>query len=138
MVNRVDELGQSAVALTDHGNLHGAIDFYQSAIKAGIKPIIGVEGYVADGPRDERNPAKKTPFHLTLLAQNRAGYQNLLKLVTTAHLEGFYYRARMELDGQAIFQPTIYIVPDEFSRKKAIEEGITSTIIIPPFLPFFF
>ena len=96
MVNRADELGQSAIALTDHGNLHGAIDFYQSAIKAGIKPIIGVEGYVADGPRDERNPAKKNPFHLTLLAQNRAGYQNLLKLVTAAHLEGFYYRARMD------------------------------------------
>ncbi len=96
MVNRAVELGQPAIALTDHGNLHGAIDFYQSARKAGIKPIIGVEGYVADGPRDERNPQKRFPFHMTLLVQNRIGYQNLLKLVTASHLEGFYYRPRMD------------------------------------------
>lgn len=96
MVNRAVELEQSAIALTDHGNLHGAIDIYQAAKKAGIKPIIGVEGYVSDGPRDERNPAKRFPFHMTLLAQNNAGYQNLLKLVTASHLEGFYYRPRMD------------------------------------------
>ncbi|MCH7969740.1 MAG: PHP domain-containing protein, partial [Chloroflexi bacterium] len=98
MVNRVVELGQPAIALTDHGNLHGAIEFYQSARKAGINPIIGVEGYVADGPHDERNPAKRFPFHITVLAQNRTGYQNLLKLVTASHLEGFYYRPRMDRD----------------------------------------
>lgn len=96
MVNRAVELDQPAIALTDHGNLHGAIDIYQSAKKAGIKPIIGVEGYVADGARDERNPQKRSPFHMTLLAQNRVGYQNLLKLVTASHIEGFYYRPRMD------------------------------------------
>ncbi|NQW21234.1 MAG: DNA polymerase III subunit alpha [Chloroflexi bacterium] len=96
MVNRAVELGQLAIALTDHGNLHGAIGIYQSAKKAGIKPIIGVEGYVADGPRDERNPQKRSPFHTTILAQNRVGYQNLLKLVTASHIEGFYYRPRMD------------------------------------------
>ena len=96
MVNRAVELNQPAIALTDHGNLHGAIDIYQSAKKAGIKPIIGVEGYVADGARDERNPQKRSPFHMTLLAQNRVGYQNLLKLVTASHIEGFYYRPRMD------------------------------------------
>ncbi|MBN4064500.1 DNA polymerase III subunit alpha [Dehalococcoides mccartyi] len=96
MVNRAVELEQPAIALTDHGNLHGAIDIYQSAKKAGIKPIIGVEGYVADGPRDERNPQKRSPFHITVLAQNRAGYQNLMKLVTASHIEGFYYRPRMD------------------------------------------
>jgi DNA polymerase-3 subunit alpha len=96
MVNRAVELGQPAIALTDHGNLHGAIDIYQSATNAGIKPIIGVEGYVADGPRDEKNPQKRFPFHMTLLAQNRAGYQNLMKLVTASHIEGFYYRPRMD------------------------------------------
>jgi len=96
MVNRAVELDQPAIALTDHGNLHGAIDIYQSAKKAGIKPIIGVEGYVADGARDERNPQKRSPFHTTLLAQNRVGYQNLLKLVTASHIEGFYYRPRMD------------------------------------------
>ena len=96
MVNRAVELEQPAIALTDHGNLHGAIEFYQKATKAGITPIIGVEGYVADGPRDERNPQKRSPFHMTVLAQNRVGYQNLLKLVTASHLEGFYYRPRMD------------------------------------------
>ena len=96
MVNRAVELEQPAIALTDHGNLHGAIDIFQSAKKAGIKPIIGVEGYVADGSRNERNPQKRSPFHMTLLAQSRVGYQNLLKLVTASHLEGFYYRPRMD------------------------------------------
>jgi DNA polymerase-3 subunit alpha len=96
MVNRTKELGQPAIALTDHGNLHGAIEFYQAAKKVGVKPIIGVECYVADGSRSERNPAKRFPFHMTLLAQNRAGYQNLLKLVTASHLEGFYYHPRMD------------------------------------------
>jgi len=96
MVNRAAELEQPAIALTDHGNLHGAIGFYQAAKKIGINPIIGVEGYVADGPRDERNPQKRSPFHMTVLAQNRVGYQNLLKLVTASHIEGFYYRPRMD------------------------------------------
>ncbi len=96
MVNRAAELEQPAIALTDHGNLHGAIDIYQLAKKAGVKPIIGTEGYVANGPRDERNPQKRFPFHMTLLAQNRVGYQNLLKLVTASHIEGFYYRPRMD------------------------------------------
>ena len=96
MANRAQELGQPAIALTDHGNLHGAIEFYQSAKKVGVKPIIGVEAYVADGSLSERNPAKRSPFHMTLLAQNKAGYQNLLKLVTASHLEGFYYYARMD------------------------------------------
>ena len=96
MVNRAQELGQPAIALTDHGNLHGAIELYQSAQKGGVKPIIGVEAYVADGSLSERNPAKRSPFHMTLLAQNKAGYQNLLKLVTASHLEGFYYYARMD------------------------------------------
>ena len=96
MVIRAKELGQPAIALTDHGNLHGAIEFYQLAKKAGVNPIIGVEGYVADGKHTERNPAKRLPFHITVLAQNRTGYQNLLKLVTASHLEGFYYRPRMD------------------------------------------
>jgi len=96
MVARAVELEQPAIALTDHGNLHGAIDFFQAAKKVGIKPIIGVEGYVADGPRDERNPQKRSPFHLTVLSQNRIGYQNLLKLVSASHIEGFYQRPRMD------------------------------------------
>ena len=71
MVNRAVELDQPAIALTDHGNLHGAIDIYQSATKAGIKPIIGVEGYVAAGARDERNPQKRSPFHMPYVSYNQ-------------------------------------------------------------------
>lgn len=96
MVKRAAELKQPAIALTDHGNVHGAIDFYQAAQKVGVKPIIGVEGYVAPGPRTERNSQERFPYHLTLLAQNHTGYQNILRLVTKGHLEGFYYRPRFD------------------------------------------
>ena len=96
MINRAAELGQPAIALTDHGQVHGVIDFYQAGQKAGIKPIIGVEGYVAPGSRTERNSNERFPYHMTLLAQNMTGYRNLLQLVTKSHLEGFYYRPRMD------------------------------------------
>lgn len=96
MSKRAAALGQPAIALTDHGNVHGAIEFYQAAKKVGVKPIIGVEGYVAPGPRTERNSQERFPYHLTLLAQNHTGYQNLLRLVTRGHLEGFYYRPRFD------------------------------------------
>ncbi len=96
MAQRAADLGQRALALTDHGNVHGAVDFYQAAQKVGVKPIIGVEGYVAPGPRTERNSQERFPYHLTLLAQNHTGYQNILRLVTKGHLEGFYYRPRFD------------------------------------------
>jgi DNA polymerase-3 subunit alpha len=96
MAKRAAELGQPALALTDHGNVHGAIEFYQASKKVGIKPIIGVEGYVAPGARTERNSQERFPYHLTLLAQNHTGYQNILRLVTKGHLEGFYYRPRFD------------------------------------------
>src|SRR6186997_1079319 len=84
--------------LMDHGNLYGAIDFYREARSRGIKPIIGVEGYVAPGSRLTRDAGDKQPYHLTMLARNNKGYQNLLKLVTSSHLEGYYYRPRMDRD----------------------------------------
>ncbi|MEX0761459.1 MAG: DNA polymerase III subunit alpha [Dehalococcoidia bacterium] len=96
MAQRAAELGMPAIALTDHGNVHGAVDFYKAAVKAGIKPLIGVEGYVAPSSRLERDSNERFPYHMTLLAQNLTGYRNLLKLVTKAHLEGFYYRPRMD------------------------------------------
>jgi DNA polymerase-3 subunit alpha len=96
MTRRAAELGQPAIALTDHGNVHGAIEFYQAAKKDGVKPIIGVEGYVAPGPRTERNSQERFPYHITLLAQSHTGYRNILKLVTKGHLEGFYYRPRFD------------------------------------------
>ncbi len=96
MVNRAVELGQTAIALTDHGNLYGAIELYTEAQSAGIKPIIGVEGYVAPGSHTEHDPNNRSPYHLTLLARTNAGYRNLLKLVSKSHIDGFYYRPRMD------------------------------------------
>ena len=99
LVVRAKELGQPALALTDHGALYGAIDFYTAAQSAGLKPIIGVETYIARGNRADRDPRIEghgKPFHLVLLAKNFTGYQNLVSLVTAAHLEGYYYRPRMD------------------------------------------
>jgi DNA polymerase-3 subunit alpha len=88
----------SAVALTDHGNMFGAIEFYQGAIRHGIKPIVGCEIYVAPGSRFEKKAMEgmEGAYHLTLLVKNRTGYFNLLKLVSLANLEGFYYKPRVD------------------------------------------
>lgn len=88
----------SALALTDHGNMFGAVEFYQMAIKHGIKPIIGCEVYVAPGSRLEKKTGagEDGNYHLTLLVKNGTGYFNLLKLVSLAHLEGFYYKPRVD------------------------------------------
>jgi DNA polymerase-3 subunit alpha len=87
-----------AMALTDHGSMFGALTFYEAGIAAGVKPIIGVEAYIAPGSRFDRNPGEREEkyHHLTLLAENEVGYRNLLKLVSLAHLEGFYHRPRMD------------------------------------------
>ena len=90
-----------AIALTDHGNMFGAINFYKKALTARIKPIIGVETYVARGSRTEKGKTKgsgETAFHLILLAKDEAGYRNLMKLVSLAYLEGFYYKPRIDKD----------------------------------------
>ena len=98
LVARAKELGMNALSITDHGNLHGAVQFYKTCQKHEIKPIIGYEAYVAPGKRTvkEASSMKEASFHLTLLAQNRAGYQNLLRLASTAYLDGFYYRPRID------------------------------------------
>ena len=85
----------TALALTDHGVMYGAIQFYQEAKKAGIKPIIGCEVYVAQSDRFSRNTGKDTD-HLILLAKNLTGYHNLIQLVSKAHLESFYYKPRLD------------------------------------------
>jgi DNA polymerase III subunit alpha len=87
--------GSTALALTDHGNMYGAIEFYQKCKQANIKPILGVECYVSLGPLTEKNSREK-PYHLILLAENNEGYKNLLKLTSIAHLEGFYYKPRID------------------------------------------
>ncbi|MBI2039270.1 MAG: DNA polymerase III subunit alpha [Candidatus Niyogibacteria bacterium] len=97
LVKRARELGMPALALTDHGNLYGAVEFYKACKGAGIKPIIGVEAYIATGSRLSKNAGiDDKRYHLILLAENNDGYQNLLRLVTASHLEGFYYKPRMD------------------------------------------
>ena len=98
LVKRASELGMQSLAITDHGGLYGVVDFYQLAKKYGVKPIIGCELYVAPSSRLERKASDKRPYHLTVLAKDNAGYKNLVKLVTLAHLEGFYYRPRVDRD----------------------------------------
>ena len=94
------EYKMPALAMTDHGNMFGAIEFYTKAYQNGIKPIIGCEVYVAPGSRfnKESRGISDASYHLTLLAKNTAGYKNLLKLVTAAYFEGFYYRPRVDKD----------------------------------------
>ena len=96
LVARARALGQEALAVTDHGALYGALKFYEEARANALNPIIGLEAYVAPKSRLERNPAERTPYHLTLLAQNETGYRNLLRLSSASHLEGFYYRPRVD------------------------------------------
>ena len=96
LVVRTKELGMDSLAITDHGGMYGAIDFYQIAKKHGIKPIIGCEMYVAPDSRHERNSNNKSPYHMTVLSQDERGYDNLVKLVSKANLEGFYYKPRID------------------------------------------
>ena len=99
MVKLAKDDGMPALALTDHGAMYGAVEFYMACKKSGIKPIIGVEAYVANRSRlqKETNVDNKR-YHLTLLAKNNTGYQNLIKLTTAAHLEGYYYKPRVDKD----------------------------------------
>ena len=90
------EQGMRALAMTDHGVMFGIVDFYEACQDAGIKPILGMESYIAHESRHARNKVESKPYHLVLLAQNQAGYQNLLALASIAQLEGFYYKPRID------------------------------------------
>ncbi len=97
LIDRTKELGMNALALTDHGALYGIIEFVQAAQAAGIKPIVGMEAYLAPNGHDKkRGKIDANPRHLTLLAQNNQGYKNLMQLSTIAHLHGYYYRPRID------------------------------------------
>ena len=99
MVALAKKYGMPAIGLTDHGNMYGAIEFYKECKAAKIKPIIGVEAYIANRTRFDKEPSiDNKRYHLTLLAKNKTGYENLIKLVTASHLEGYYYKPRMDLD----------------------------------------
>jgi len=98
LVDRTVELGMNALAITDHGNLHGALEFYQAAKAAKINPVIGYEAYIAPGSRFQKDAGSQrdSSYHLTLLARDRVGFANLLKLATQAYLEGFYFKPRID------------------------------------------
>jgi len=97
LVKKAKDDGQTALALTDHGNMHGAVEFYETCEKEGIKPIIGMEAYIAPRKLTDKQPRiDASAYHLILLAKNETGYKNLLKLTTIAHLEGYYYKPRID------------------------------------------
>ena len=98
LLDRAKELGMDSLALTDHGVLYGAVEFFIKAKEKGIKPIIGCEMYLTPGSRHSKNPTAedKKRYHLILLAKNELGYKNLMKLISIAHLEGFYYKPRID------------------------------------------
>ena len=103
LIEHAKASGMEALAMTDHGNMFGAVEFFQKATAAGIKPIIGCEAYLAPGKRTDRTQIPRSDdfdgggnFHLILLAQNRAGYRNLCKLLTTAYQDGLYYKPRID------------------------------------------
>src|SRR5688572_30017531 len=122
LVERTKEHGMNALAITDHGNLHGALEFYRKAKETGINPIIGYEAYIAPGSRFEKDAGsmKEASYHLTLLAQNRAGFKNLVKLASAASLEGFYFKPRIDKELLERYQEGIVCLSgclsSEFSR----------------------
>jgi DNA polymerase-3 subunit alpha len=101
MLKKASDLGMESVAITDHGNMFGSVEFYSRAAKAGIKPIIGCETYVAPGSNTDRSPSpdgQPNAYHLVLLVMDEVGYRNLSRLVTLANLEGFYYHPRVDME----------------------------------------
>ncbi|MEQ1826435.1 MAG: PHP domain-containing protein [Pirellula sp.] len=141
LLQRAKSHGMTSLAITDHGNLHGALEFYKKAKDLGINPILGYEAYVAPGSRFERDAAssKEAAFHLTLLAKNRTGFKNLVRLASIASLEGFYFKPRIDKQALAAHSEGIIClsgcVSSEFSRAilkgydtdAAIQEAIAVT-----------
>src|SRR5258708_3305726 len=97
-VKHAKDLGMKALAMTDHGNMYGTIYFYEACLAAGIKPIIGCEIYIAQRSRFDKEAVDKNYNHLILLAENNTGYKNLMKIVSAAYLEGYYYKPRTDID----------------------------------------
>ncbi|GAA5508105.1 DNA polymerase III subunit alpha [Novipirellula caenicola] len=129
LVDRCVSHGMNAMALTDHGNLHGALEFYRKAKGAGINPIIGYEAYIAPGSRFDKGGAsssKDASYHLTLLAKNRVGFGNLVKLASAASLEGFYFKPRIDKEILEKYSEGLIClsgcVSSEFSR--AVMKGV--------------
>ncbi len=129
LVERAKALGMSALALTDHGNLYGALDFYKKARAVGINPIIGYEAYIAPGSRFQKDAGgmKEASYHLTLLAQNKIGFQNLIKMSSQAFFEGFYFKPRIDKELLEAHSEGIIClsgcVSGEFSRTILQQQG---------------
>ncbi len=98
LVQKTKDMGMNAAAITDHGNLYGAMEFYTTCKANDINPIIGYEAYIAPGKRTDRSASrmKEASFHLTLLAMNETGFRNLVHMASVAYLEGFYYKPRID------------------------------------------
>ena len=140
LMAHVKSQGMDAVAITDHGNLHGALEFLREAKAAGVKPIVGMEAYVAPGDRRERSTpggnAGEAAYHLVLLAENMEGYKNLIKLGSIAYREGFYYKPRIDKEVLAQYSkgliattaclggeiPSMLIRRDAKAARRAAEE----------------
>ena len=122
LVRQAKHLGMNALALTDHGNLYGAIDFYKKAKEVGINPILGYEAYIAPGSRFDKDAGsmREASYHLTLLAMNRTGFKNLIRLASAAFLEGFYFKPRIDREILAAHNEGIIClsgcVSSEFNR----------------------
>ena len=99
LIARAKELGMEYIAITDHGAMYGVVDFYKEALAQGVKPVIGCEVYVAPRTRFDKTYEYDSKYsHLILLAENQAGYQNLIKLVSQGFIEGFYYKPRIDFE----------------------------------------
>ncbi len=121
LCGKAAEMGMPALALTDHGNLFGLVEFYQQAKKVGIKPLIGCEFYVAPGSRfdKEAHGISEAAYHLVVLAKDQAGYKNMLKLASLAYLEGFYYRPRVDKEALARFGEGLIVINGHFGTEIA-------------------
>jgi len=142
LVDKVKEFGMEAAAVTDHGTMSGILEYYKAAKAAGIKPILGIETYVAARSRFDRDPAKdKQRFHLTVLAMNNTGFHNLMKLSTRANLEGMYYKPRIDhdlleelneglivLSGCASGEIGVALKEDDYARAKEIAAWYKSVL----------
>lgn len=124
LTRKAAELGMPAVAMTDHGNLFGAVDFYQAAEKAGVKPILGCEIYLAPGDMRDKKAAspKEASSHFTLLAETQEGWNNLIKLVSAGHLDGFYYKPRV--DKELLAQHSAGLIGMSACLKSEINQAI--------------
>ena len=116
LVDMAKKYDMPALALTDNCNLYGAIEFYQTCKKKGIKPIIGIDAYVAYRSRhDKQSGIEKERYRLVLLAENDIGYKNLIKLVTLAHMEGFYYKPRIDRELLEQYNEGLIAIAPSFS-----------------------